>query len=231
MKIAAAVAVLLAAGTAHAHFKLIAPDSSTVQAANGDPQKTAPCGGAGTASNVVTTVQTGSTLTVTIDETIYHPGHYRVALAQTAAQLPPDPTITGPNCAMAAIQNPPVLPILADGQLPHTMSFATPVQSFDVQIPAGMTCTNCVLQVIQFMRGSGSCFYYHCATVNITDSPAPPVDAGPGGGGGNNPDAGVGGGGGEGSGEVDGGCAAAGGGLSSGALLLGALAFARRRRR
>ena len=234
MKIAAAVAVLLVAGTAHAHFKLVAPPTNIQQSEPyGDPQKTAPCGGAGTATNMVTTVQTGSTLTVTINETITHPGHYRVALAQTAAQLPPDPAITqvgNDQCGMAAIQNPPVFPVLADNMLPHNGSLGGTNQSFDVQLPAGMECQNCVLQVIQYMRNHGApCFYYHCATVNITNSAPPPVDAGPTGGG-NTPDAGPGGGGGDGSSEVDGGCAAAGGGVSLGALLVGALAFARRRR-
>ncbi|HSD87354.1 MAG TPA: hypothetical protein VLB44_07560, partial [Kofleriaceae bacterium] len=80
------IALLLPA-TASAHFHLDAPDAEWAQSTLGDPQKDFPCGpgavsGAGTATNAVTTVMSGSTLTVTITETITHPGHYRVAIAQ-----------------------------------------------------------------------------------------------------------------------------------------------------
>jgi hypothetical protein len=43
-----------------------------------------------------------------------------------------------------------------------------------VQLPAGMLCDHCVLQVIEFMsehplNNPGGCFYHHCATVTISD--------------------------------------------------------------
>ena len=230
----AACLVLALAAPAAAHFKLVAPESSTTQDSIGDPQKTRPCGGAGTASNMVTTVQTGSMLTVTINETVTHPGHYRVALAQTAAQLPADPPVTqvgNDQCGMTTIQNPPVFPVLADGMLPHNTSLGGTNQSFQVQLPAGMECTNCVLQVTQYMRNHGApCFYYHCATVTISNRAPPPppmVDAGPGPG--VTPDAGT-----EPTspGEVDGGCSTSGDASGAGLVLaLGTFAFARRRRR
>ena len=54
----------------------------------------------------------------------------------------------------------------------------------DVKLPAGMTCTGCVLQVTQFMTDHGSntggndgYFYHHCANVTILPAAAP--DAGP----------------------------------------------------
>jgi hypothetical protein len=76
--------------------------------------------------------------------------------------------------------DPPVFPVLADGVLVHTAPFSGP-QSFDVQLPAGMTCDHCTLQIIQFMsnhvlNNPGGCFYHHCATVNIQDVVV--VDAG-----------------------------------------------------
>ncbi len=167
---------------AYGHFRLVSPTNVVEQDIYGDPQKDGPCGGAGTATNAVTAIQTGSTLTVTIDETIFHPGHYRVALAQTEGALPAPPPVTpsmGDQCASAAIAQPPNLPILADGQLRHTASFGGQDQTIQIPLPAGMQCTDCVLQVLQFMSSHAApCFYYHCARVTISDT-APPPDAGP----------------------------------------------------
>ncbi|HVK87274.1 MAG TPA: SCE4755 family polysaccharide monooxygenase-like protein [Kofleriaceae bacterium] len=219
-----ALSVLLAAAPAAAHFKLVAPAATLEQEPLGDPQKDPPCGGVGTATNAVTTVRTGSTLTITISETIFHPGHYRVALAQTEAELPPPPTVTGAQCGMAAIDPNPALPVLADGKLVHTSAFSGQ-QSFDVQLPAGMECENCVLQVLEFMSNHAApCFYHHCATVTISnDAPLPP-DAGTGA----TPDSGTGGGGND---DLEGGCCGVGGGDTGGWLLaLGVGALLARRR-
>lgn len=170
-------AVLLAPAAASAHFTLVDPAAATTQSALGDPQKAPPCGDDGTAtpSGDVTAFQTGSTITITIRETIFHPGHYRVALAPDPSMLPEEPPVTAGTtpCGSTTIMDPPVFPVLADGVLVHTAPFSGP-QSFDVQLPAGMTCDHCTLQVIQFMsnhvlNNPGGCFYHHCATVNIQD--------------------------------------------------------------
>jgi uncharacterized protein (TIGR03382 family) len=214
-------------GTASAHFRLNEPTPTLQQAANGDPQKDAPCGGAGTATNAVTDYQSGGTLTVKLAETITHPGHYRIAIAANEASLPPPPTVTGPNCAAAAIMSPPVMPILADGLFPN-ITPADGEQTVQIQLPADYTCSNCILQVIEFMSiTNGSCFYYHCAAVNITAAGPPPGDAGV------NPtsdaDNGNGNGGGNSGGEISGGCST-GHTTSLGALvLLGLIGLLRRR--
>ena len=62
----------------------------------GDPQKAAPCGGTyadfGKPTYAVTSVVGGSLLHIKLQETVYHPGHYRVALAVNAMnELPVDP--------------------------------------------------------------------------------------------------------------------------------------------
>ena len=64
----------------------------TAQSASGDPQKTAPCGpsGAFTPNGEVLTVAPGSMVTISINETVTHAGHYRIALAQNIAGLPAD---------------------------------------------------------------------------------------------------------------------------------------------
>ena len=206
MKRSLVVAMVLVASTsAYAHFKLNAPASMTVQSTNGSPQKSAPCGlsddpgiaDQSTKTNMVTTVQSGTMLAIKLNETITHPGHYRVAIAQTAAMLPADPAVSpggGFECKTTTIMNPAVMPVLADGLFPHTGTLSGE-QTAMVQIPAGFTCTNCVLQVTQFMsnhgiNNPGGCFYHHCATVTVQAGPVP--DGAPvGGDGAGTPDGGT----------------------------------------
>ncbi len=82
-RIAAAVAagavVILTPAVARAHFVLDAPLSWAEQDRQGQPQKTAPCGQAdpqtaAVPTGVVTPFHAGQTITVTINETTYHPG-------------------------------------------------------------------------------------------------------------------------------------------------------------
>jgi MYXO-CTERM domain-containing protein len=175
----AAIVALAGPATAHAHFVLQAPASWAQQNSFGDPQKSAPCGqadpgAAAVPSNAVTAFQPGQTITVTINETITHPGHYRVALSSTGQSgLPADPPVTAgaTPCGTTVIQSPPVFPVLADGMLVHTGAFSGP-QSFQVTLPGDVTCPSCTLQVIQFMsdhglNNPGGCFYHHCATISI----------------------------------------------------------------
>ena len=112
------VAVASFASVADAHFVLVSPAASLVQNRLGDPQKIAPCGGVsanpgrgtpanpGTPSNAVTQLTGGSTLHLLIQETVFHPGHYRVALARTVAQLPPDPVVTEPEPYLSRMLRP-----------------------------------------------------------------------------------------------------------------------------
>lgn len=176
----------------HAHFKLIEPASWLVSDNRGDPQKAAPCGGdskgPGTPSNAITQVTGGQKLHLKVQETIYHPGHYRVALAVSSRdELPPDPVTTtreterGPYSVWAVIQSPPQLPVLADGLFPHYSRPAEP-QTFetDIQLP-NINCKKCTLQVVQWMaehayNNPGGYTYHHCADLEITADPAKPID-------------------------------------------------------
>jgi hypothetical protein len=121
-----------------------------------------------------------------VQETIYHPGHYRVALARTMQQLPPDPVVTtvqtekGTRSQSAVIQNPPVAPVLLDGIFVHA---ERPTQNFEAEIPIpNIDCKDCVLQVIEFMADhpgiavDGGHSYHHCAILNITADPSKPID-------------------------------------------------------
>jgi len=141
----------------------------------GSPQKTGPCGDEGTAATtgVVTPFSPGETITITLDETIFHGGHYRVALAvNDRSELPAPPPVTpgDTDCGSAPIMMPPVFPVLVDGALEHTVPFSG-TQSFEVTLPTDVTCTRCTLQVLEFMTDhSAPCFYHHCADISIAPS-------------------------------------------------------------
>ncbi|HUJ61310.1 MAG TPA: SCE4755 family polysaccharide monooxygenase-like protein [Kofleriaceae bacterium] len=230
------VVLVLIVGTAplaDAHFALQAPTAYSMQDSLGLPEKSAPCGQAdpGTpvvATNAVTSFHTGDTITITINELIFHPGHYRVALAQDQSGLPADPTVTAgaTPCDTAQIEDSTTPGVLVDNMLPHTTAFTAP-QSFQVTLPT-TPCTNCTLQVIEFMsdhglNNPGGCFYHHCAQINIVPQGTQLPDAGS--------MMGSGSGSGSGSGKVSGGCAIANNGDPWALLLaVGALVWARRRR-
>src|SRR3954467_10619615 len=78
------------------HFKLIEPVSWIVENDRGDPQKAGPCGGTNTdwgkETLVVNQAKGGEKMHIKLLETVYHPGHFRVALAVNSMnELPPDP--------------------------------------------------------------------------------------------------------------------------------------------
>jgi hypothetical protein len=192
-RLALVLAVLVAAvpiGT-QAHFRLMEPASWLIEDERGDPQKSGPCGGTnadyGKPSYIVNQAVGGSKLHVKVQETIYHPGHYRVALAvNSPAELPLDPKATtmdtdkGPRSVSAEIQNPVQIPVLADGLFVHTAKADTPFET-DVTLP-NISCKRCTLQVIQFMEqhavnNPGMFTYHHCATLQITADPKKPIDA------------------------------------------------------
>jgi hypothetical protein len=175
---------------ADAHFVLVEPSATLVQDQRGDPQKLGPCGGtsadAGTATNVVSKVQGGRTLHLKVMETVYHPGHYRVALAVNSLdELPADPTATtqdsdrGLRSVSTPIQNPAVAPLLADGLFVHTAKSTDAFES-DVQLP-NINCPKCTLQVVEFMaehgvNKDGGFYYHHCANLAISADPSKPID-------------------------------------------------------
>ena len=176
------LALTLAASTAHAHFKLLTPPEWIVTDALGDPQKQGPCGSTtGTPTGVVTTVEAGATLTVKWQETVLHPGHFRLALTDDRATLrEPVATVTGGVCQSALVE-PAVAPILADGVFEHTAPSPTGTWETTITVP-NTPCERCTLQVVQFMaQHAAPCFYSHCAEVRIVARDAGVVtDAGAG---------------------------------------------------
>ena len=177
------VLLVLISLPAFAHINLEAPDNFQLVSAYGDPQKSAPCGGAGTASNIVTTVMAGSQLTVRWRETILHPGHFRIGIAPNPADfVTPTPVLNqgGSNCASAPIDMNPSAPIIVDGLFPHSSAAPNNTWSTTITVPM-MSCENCTLQLMQFMSAHAPpCFYYQCARLRIVmpDAGTPVVDAG-----------------------------------------------------
>jgi hypothetical protein len=177
------------------HFKLVEPASWLIESERGDPQKTGPCGGSNTdwgkPSYAVTKVTGGQKLHLKVQETIYHPGHYRVALAvNSPTELPPDPESTtrdgerGPISVSAKIQEPPQIPVIADGLFVHATRPTGQMAPFEADVPLpNITCRKCTLQVVQFMaehafNNPGGYSYHHCAELQITADPTKPIDKG-----------------------------------------------------
>jgi hypothetical protein len=189
---AAFASIAFVAPVARAHFRLIEPASWVVENKLGDPQKLGPCGGTGTdadqLTNAVTKVQGGTMLHIKVQETVFHPGFYRIALAvNSRAEIPPDPeaiTTTAPDgsprSVAAKIVYPPQIPVLADGLFQHTAK-AVDAWETDVLLP-NITCTKCTLQIAEFMANHplnkpGDFTYHHCADLAITANPSKPIDA------------------------------------------------------
>jgi hypothetical protein len=188
----AGLAALCAAPSVSAHFILMQPASAIEENQLGDPQKLGPCGGAtanpGKPTGAVTPVTGGDMLHVQVKETIYHPGHFRLALAVLdRAELPADPedvTKDGPNgkpwSVSGKVDPNPKAPTLVDGLWDHHVRQAGQVFETDVKLP-NINCDHCSLQVIQFMEEhpinpDGRFTYHHCADLKITANPKLPID-------------------------------------------------------
>ncbi len=191
LELAAAASVVLLPSLAHAHFSLQDPPNWTKEDGQGSPQKDWPCGNEPNTSGVApvddgptTPFKPGDKVTITLVETVMHPGHYRVALATSGnmADLPQDmsASASGSMCQNDDMQSTPTFPILADGMLEHTTKL-TGAQSFEVTLPTNVTCDKCVLQVREYMAqhgnqpetmsgqkaGMNGCYYHHCAYISI----------------------------------------------------------------
>ncbi len=164
--------VLLAPFAASSHFLLLEPANLLVQNNRGDPQKAAPCGGTsedkGTPSNAITEARGGEMLHIKITETVFHPGHYRAALAVNSS-------------VSAKIDPNPMPPVLADGLFVHTERPAPgSFHEADIRLP-NINCEKCTLQIIFWMgehalNRDGDYSYHHCANLKITSNPALPID-------------------------------------------------------
>lgn len=149
------IGLLAYSTTASAHIAMTSPTPRTAD------QKTGPCGPAGSVRGTkVSTFRPGQTITVEWDETVDHPGHYRIAFddnGSDAFQNPSQPTDNFPSTLVDQI---------ADKGGGH--------YSQQVTLP-NIKCDNCTLQLVQVMTTAVpyNSFYYQCADIVLSDGADP----------------------------------------------------------
>jgi hypothetical protein len=171
------------ASSASAHIIMTKPAPWIEESFLGDPQKYAPCGpGPGedfTPTNAITEFKAGEEIEVAWQETIPHPGHFRIALAKNRADLKdPDFEITG-ACSIdpADVPKEPHGNVLVDNLFPRTSATAMTFTT-KVKLP-NEPCDKCTLQLIQFMtQHAQPCIYYHCADIKIVAAPGSTAGSG-----------------------------------------------------
>lgn len=180
--------------TAQAHIKLIKPDAWLNEDGSGGPQKGGPCGPGGfddvqpvPMSMKVTTVTAGDMLMVEFDETVHHPGWFRIALAEDPKDFEEIEFPNADNCNydMSKVPTEPHGNVLKDGFGMDT-NIAGENRKFMEMVKLPDTpCEKCTLQVIQVMADAlhapPGCVYYHCAELKILPKGGPGAAAGSGG--------------------------------------------------
>jgi hypothetical protein len=154
------VVLLLLSGTASAHITMTSPSPRTLD------NKVGPCGAAGsTRGSTVKTFAPGATITVEWDETVDHPGHYRIAFDDDGDDVFVNPNNPNDNFPFTLMEP------IADKEGGHyTQAITLPTTP----------CANCTLQLMQIMTTDVpyNSFYYQCADIAIAeggDPGGPPV--------------------------------------------------------
>jgi MYXO-CTERM domain-containing protein len=160
MRTAVLVASLvLPAATASAHITMTSPAPRTVA------QKSGPCGAAGsTRGATVTKFAPGATIMVEWDETVEHPGHYRIAFDDDGNDF------KNPNNPGDAFEQTLVEPIEDKDGGHYVQAITLPTTP----------CSNCTIQLVQVMTVSVpfNSFYFQCADIQIGEGGDPGVDPG-----------------------------------------------------
>jgi hypothetical protein len=149
------VALLLVSGTASAHVTLTSPPPRTLD------NKAGPCGATGSKRGThVTTFAPGATITVEWDETVDHPGHYRIAFDNDGDDVFINPNNPNDNFPFTLME-----PIADKAGGHYTQQITLPTA----------TCANCTLQLMQIMTTQVpyNSFYYQCADIAIAEGGDP----------------------------------------------------------
>jgi MYXO-CTERM domain-containing protein len=145
---------------AQAHIALLSPAPRT------SAQKIGPCGSGESVRGAALSYRPGETITVEWDETVNHPGHYRISLNMDGQefQLPNQPTDDFPETLVDQIAD-------KDGGL-YSQEITFPDQE----------CDNCTLQLMQIMTTNVpyNSFYFQCADIVLSNSAPASPDAGEG---------------------------------------------------
>ena len=161
-RMAPAAAVLIIAVPAAAHVRLESPASRY-----GDEMKAGPCGlRGGLRTTRVTTVRPGQDVTVVFDETIDHPGYFRIAFDAAG-----DSHLGAPIWNGSSFVNPSDVHVLLDriANPPGLTHGAVRVTLPDVE------CNECTLQLVQVMTDKPPFdgvddFYYQCADLRLSST-------------------------------------------------------------
>jgi hypothetical protein len=180
--------------SAQAHIKLISPASWLDEDEVGGPQKGGPCGPGSfddvqpvPMSKMVTTVTAGDTIMVQFDETIHHPGWFRIALAADPADFEEIEFPNADDCTydMSNVPTEPHGNVLADGLGMDTNIGGSNRKFMEMIKLPDEPCEKCTLQVIQVMADAlhspPGCVYYHCAELKIVAKGGAAPAAGSGG--------------------------------------------------
>jgi len=140
--------VLALAGTAGAHASLRYPPPRS------DANKQGPCGVSGsTRGSNVTAFDPGATITVVWDETVDHPGHFRLSFDDDGNdfQNPRMPDDNFPTTLMEPIAD------KSGGRYEQVITLPS------------IECNNCTLQLIQVMTTvvPYNSFYFQCADITL----------------------------------------------------------------
>ena len=143
------LALALLSGTASAHITMTSPAPRTTE------NKTGPCGAAGsTRGTKIARFAPGEPITVEWDETVDHPGHYRIAFDDDGDDVFVNPNNPDDNFAFTLMEP---IPDRDGGHYAQSITLpATP-------------CNNCTLQLMQIMTTQVpyDSFYYQCADLTI----------------------------------------------------------------
>lgn len=151
--------VAIIPATAGAHATLTYPAPRTLA------NKAGPCGAenSGRGSDVAV-FEPGETITVTWDETVDHPGHYRIAFDDDGDDDFPEPRTPEDDFPTTLVDQ---IPDREGGGL----------YSQDITFP-DVECESCTLQVIQIMttRVPYDSFYFQCADIALRGGEGGAVD-------------------------------------------------------
>ncbi|MCC6998963.1 MAG: lytic polysaccharide monooxygenase [Deltaproteobacteria bacterium] len=171
--LAVTVSGLVGARPAAAHIELLSPEPRTLEL------KVAPCGLRVPRGSNVTNYAPGQTITVRWQETVPHPGHYRISFDADGDDDFVDPgSFTDINTVPS---------VMIDGIADRD---GTGLYTQQLTLP-NINCDRCTLQVIQVMTdkppyGDGNDVYHQCADLIIGtpgDGGVPGADGGGGDGG------------------------------------------------
>ncbi|MBX3022214.1 MAG: lytic polysaccharide monooxygenase [Bdellovibrionales bacterium] len=162
------ISLLLSSFEVHAHANLKA-DGFIPPRSSATGLKTGPCGNVPRTANPKV-IAAGSTVTVEWIETINHPGRFEFYLSQ------------------AGDSNFQLLKTVQDDQNTSVVNGNFHMYSTQLTFPAGVTCTDCTLQMIQVMteNPANPSNYYSCADLRLqaasvpTPSPMPSPSPNPG---------------------------------------------------